>query len=238
MANLRILRPFFGKIFRGKFSYLNIRPHHHVQELSLPALQQYSQYDRNHKASVKFPSILALSATLIAMDKEGADDVEEMEDEDVDRDGEKEMENVEDEPDENTNNFSFLEKDDLANFKIELIDGDKGSSKWLVINDIYICHRFQSNDVETFWECSGRRKYGCSFKAGTVVDDKGSLSLSYLYTLDSHDCDQSKMGPILQKFRNSIKQRCPLTTSLSSITYLTRKRKHLWTPTKTRRFLS
>ena len=129
MANLGILRPFFGKIFRGKFSYLNIRPHHHVQELSLPALQQYSQYDRNHKASVKFPSILALSATLIAMDKEGADDVEEMEYEDVDRDGEKEMENVEDEPDENTNNFSFLEKDDLANFKIEFIDGDKGSSK-------------------------------------------------------------------------------------------------------------
>ena len=39
------------------------------------------------------------------------------------------------------------------------------------------------------------------------MEDDGSLKLSYMYRLECHDCGQTKLGPIMHLFRNSIKQR-------------------------------
>jgi hypothetical protein len=37
--------------------------------------------------------------------------------------------------------LDFLCEDDLAEIAVELMDGDKQGSQWLVMEDIYICHR-------------------------------------------------------------------------------------------------
>ena len=99
----------------------------------------------------------------------------------------------------------YLETAGLDGIDLELIDGDKLGSQWLVVDGIYICHKYADSETEVFWECSGRRKYGCPFKLGTVYDEECRLTLSYMYKLTFHDCEQTKMGPIMQKFRSKLK---------------------------------
>ena len=101
----------------------------------------------------------------------------------------------------------LVDEEGLKDIKVAFIEGDKPGSNWLVVDDIYICHRYQGSETETFWECSGRRKYNCSFKLGTFLDEDGSIRISYMYKLECHDCEQTKLGPIMQKFRNTLKQR-------------------------------
>ena len=102
---------------------------------------------------------------------------------------------------------SYLVDDEgLKEVKVALIEGDKPGSNWLVVDDIYICHRYQGSEAETFWECSGRRKYNCSFKLGTFLDDDGSIRINFMYKLECHDCGQTKFGLIMQKFRSTLKQ--------------------------------
>ena len=98
-------------------------------------------------------------------------------------------------------------EEELKKVKVEFIEGDKPDSKWLVVDDVYICHRYQGTEIETFWECSGRRKYDCPFKLGTVLDDDGNLEVSFMYKLDCHHCGQTKLGPIMQNFRSKLKNR-------------------------------
>ena len=59
---------------------------------------------------------------------------------------------------------NFLETESLDDIQLELIDGDKAGSSWLVVSDIFICHKFSESESEIFWECSGRRTYGCPFR--------------------------------------------------------------------------
>ena len=45
----------------------------------------------------------------------------------------------------------LVRMEDLKNHKVELLDGDKKNSKWLLLDEHYICHL---KDGETyFWEC-------------------------------------------------------------------------------------
>ena len=112
--------------------------------------------------------------------------------------------------DANDNSFeeSYMEgKEVLDNTKMELISGDKAGSEWLVIDDVYIFHKYRSTENETFWECSGRRHFGCNIKAATTHGDDDNLELLHMYKAERHDCGQTKMGPIMQKFRNRLKLR-------------------------------
>ena len=109
-------------------------------------------------------------------------------------------------------NESFLlENEDLEKHKVEIIAGDKEGSEWLVIDDIYILHKYRTSENEIFWECSGRRAFDCPFKAATTQKDEGDdnpeLELVFMYKLETHDCGQTKLGPIMQKFRNQIKSK-------------------------------
>ena len=58
----------------------------------------------------------------------------------------------------------YLEQD-IDSHTIEIVDGEKEGSKWLIIDGIYICHRdntFKGNVRETLgWECKGRRQFKC-----------------------------------------------------------------------------
>ena len=119
---------------------------------------------------------------------------------------------VDDVSDENDNSFeeTYMEdKDEMSKYKLELIEGDKDGSKWLVVEDIFILHKYRSTGNETFWECSGRRKFNCPFRAATIPSEKDDddHELVFMYKLDRHDCGQTKLGPIIQKFRNGLKSR-------------------------------
>ena len=58
----------------------------------------------------------------------------------------------------------YLEQD-IDSHTIEIVDGEKEGSKWLIIDEIYICHRdntSKGNVRETLgWECRGRRQFKC-----------------------------------------------------------------------------
>ena len=100
--------------------------------------------------------------------------------------------------------------DELNSMKAVFIDGDKEGSNWLVLDDIFILHKYgYKGENEVFWECQDRRRNGCNFKAATLLGDENQEvpELSFSYKLNTHSCGQSKVGPIMQKFRNRIKKR-------------------------------
>ena len=136
----------------------------------------------------------------------GLTEVEQESNEDSDSDKEDEEYS-----DANDNSFeeSYMEsKEVFDNVKIDIITGDKDGSEWLVLDEVYILHKYRSTETEMFWECSGRRHFNCPVKAATAVTDDGEKhELIYMYKADRHDCGQTKMGPILQKFRNRLKIR-------------------------------
>ena len=101
-------------------------------------------------------------------------------------------------------------EDELNKIKAEYIDGDKEGSQWLVLDDIFILHKYgYKGDNEVFWECQDRRRNGCNFKAATLLGDEDEEVpvLSFSYKLNAHACGRSKVGLIMQKFRNRKKAR-------------------------------
>ena len=88
-------------------------------------------------------------------------------------------------------------------------DGNKANSKWLVIDKTYVCHvNDQSCEGDIiYWECKRRRHDKCQFKCATEMDDRGKLHLIYMYSLDTHSCDQDKASVYNQIFRKRVKQR-------------------------------
>ena len=55
-----------------------------------------------------------------------------------------------------TSKFNYLmNKEDLESVKVEFIEGDKAGSKWLVMDNIHILHRYGTESkAELFWESS------------------------------------------------------------------------------------
>ena len=75
---------------------------------------------------------------------------------------------------------SFLEvEDEMKCLDLKIIEGDKDGSKWLLVDDIFICHQYQRSEKQIFWECSGRRKLNCPFKIGTYEYESGQMKASY-----------------------------------------------------------
>ena len=59
---------------------------------------------------------------------------------------------------------------DFGQMTTSIIDGLKSGSKWLVVDNTYICH-MNSKSVDgkhIYWECSQRRRFGCPFKASLI----------------------------------------------------------------------
>ena len=121
------------------------------------------------------------------------------------------VESVNEDSDVDANDSFLVENEDLEHHKVELIAGDKEGSDWLVLDDIYILHKYRTSGDEIFWECSGRRAFDCPFKAATTQKDDDEENpepeLVFMYKLDTHDCGQTKLGPIMQKFRNQLKRK-------------------------------
>ena len=172
-----------------------------------------SNYERKRETYI-FPSLsLAMTGMVgLALDQDQEDpnpsEEEDQEDPNPSEEEDGELSDVNDNSHEDEESF-MEDKDVSEKCKLEIIAGDKEGSEWLVLDDLFILHRYRSLGNQNFWECSGRRAFNCPFKAATMVseDDDEKLELVYMYKLDRHDCGQTKMGPILQKFRNKLKMR-------------------------------
>ena len=93
-------------------------------------------------------------------------------DEEVDNDTDSSHDDDATEPvDTNDNESYMVSHDELENHEVEVLAGDKEGSEWLVLDDIYILHKYRMTENEIFWECSGRRICDCPFKAATTLKD-------------------------------------------------------------------
>ena len=223
MTGTRI-RSFFPNLLRrlggfsctggGKNSFV---PFELPKRLYIPNNKAFNSIIKGHfsggdNQNIKIPEMalgVACMATLVGDQddsSENDEDIEELDNEVITESPEG------DESDVIENNVSYLEdEEDLSSHKLEIIGGDKEGSEWLVLDDVYILHKYRTTREEVFWECSGRRAFDCPFKAATSrkddEDEGGNVELVFMYRVDSHDCGQTKLGPILQKFRNSLKMK-------------------------------
>ena len=97
---------------------------------------------------------------------------------------------------------------DLKEVSLEIVEGDKAGSKWLVLEKTYIFHKNTSSvdGSEVFWECVARRKHNCPVRAATVETESGKLELLFMYHSDFHMCNQDGTEVIKQTFKNNVKQ--------------------------------
>ena len=56
-------------------------------------------------------------------------------------------------------------------------------------------------------ETEERRKFKCPFKITTHLDDSGNVNATYAYKTQFHNCNQDILFPIIQKFKNKLKER-------------------------------
>ena len=62
-------------------------------------------------------------------------------------------------------------ENDLDGITLEVVDGMKEGSRWLIVNDVHICHKqkvFKGDDV---WRCEDFRQYRCPFKIVTTREE-------------------------------------------------------------------
>ena len=62
------------------------------------------------------------------------------------------------------------QEDQNGHFKdaeLDIIEGERAGTKWLIINQVHICYKLNSKETKksVAWECSGRRRLGCSLPA-------------------------------------------------------------------------
>ena len=97
---------------------------------------------------------------------------------------------VDNEEDDNVDEHDYLlNSDELENVEIELIDGNKPNSNWLVLEKSYVCHvndKSCDSDI-VYWECKRRRHDKCPFKCATQLDERGRHQLIYMYSLETHN---------------------------------------------------
>ena len=120
---------------------------------------------------------------------------------------EQDSENTEEDSEETRDKTEVNET--LKGVKAEIIEGDKEDSKWLVVNDVQICHKSEETEGEVLWKCSAYRHCNCPFKIRTKQKDNEEdlVEVTMMTNEDEHTCAQDKVGPILHKFRLRLKKR-------------------------------
>ena len=110
---------------------------------------------------------------------------------------------------ENDTHEAFLvAESDFADHTVEEILGDKKNTKWLLVDNQYICHKHSKSidDEITFWECKFRRSEKCPFKMATeTLETGGPHTITYMYKPETHICFQDPLDAMRQKFRSTIK---------------------------------
>ena len=95
------------------------------------------------------------------------------------------------------------EEKDLENIKIELVEGDKAGSRWLIVDSVHICHRVQNFGANVEWRCEDHRHFKCPFKILTTgeVDNESGVKIVKMTKAVLHTCCKDKVKPIVHKFK-------------------------------------
>ena len=99
----------------------------------------------------------------------------------------------------------MLEEENFGEHSIELINGEKNGSMWLILdNEKFLVKNksFANNNI--VWECKFRRGMGCLFKMETGLDENDDLYIVWMYNTKVHTCTQGEIDVWIHKFRDEI----------------------------------
>ena len=60
---------------------------------------------------------------------------------------------------------------DLDGIKLEVVEGNKEGSRWLIVDSVHICHKQQMFLNHDVWRCEDFRDYKCPFKIITIKEE-------------------------------------------------------------------
>ena len=78
-------------------------------------------------------------------------------------DGE-ELEHMDGEVHEDGEELNEDQEKDLDGIKLEVVEGNKEGSRWLIVDSVHICHKQQMFLYHDVWRCEDFRDYKCPFK--------------------------------------------------------------------------
>ena len=121
---------------------------------------------------------------------------------------EEELDHMEGEVHENGEELNEDKEKDLDGIKLEVVEGNKEGSGWLIVDSVHICHKqqvFQNHDI---WRCEDFRDYKCPFKIITTKEEsENGLQIVTMTKKLLHNCSKDKVKPILHKFRLKLAKR-------------------------------
>ena len=62
-------------------------------------------------------------------------------------------------------------ENELDGIILEVVDGIKEGSRWLIVDDVHICHKQQVFKGHDVWRCEDFRSYRCPFKIVTTKEE-------------------------------------------------------------------
>ena len=105
-----------------------------------------------------------------------------------------------------------------SDIKLEIVDGEKEGSRWLIVEDTHICYqnnvkgkkgenrRWKVDSIR--WECSKRRHMGCPFQIFTSLPENGApIKALSMKKPQVHTCSAEKLTPLMHKFRLKLASR-------------------------------
>ena len=105
-----------------------------------------------------------------------------------------------------------------SDIKLEIVDGEKEGSRWLIVDDTHICYqnnvkgkkgenrRWKVDSIR--WECSKRRHMGCPFQIFTSLPENGApIKALSMKKPQVHTCSAEKLTPLMHKFRLKLASR-------------------------------
>ena len=97
---------------------------------------------------------------------------------------------------------------DLSTVKLEVVAGNKESSRWLIVDGIHICHQQQETEKDLLWRCEDYRHFKCPFKITTTkLEGENELKVVSMTNAELHTCAKDKVRPIVHKFRLKLANR-------------------------------
>ena len=91
-------------------------------------------------------------------------------------------------------------ENELDGIILEVVDGIKEGSIWLIVDDVHICHKQQVFKRHDVWRCKDFRSYRCPFKIVTTKEEgENELRIVSMTKAIVQNCSKDKVKPIIHK---------------------------------------
>ena len=115
---------------------------------------------------------------------------------------EEELEHMDGEVHEDGEELNEDQEKDLDGIKLDVVEGNKEGSRWLIVDSVHICQKQQMFLNHDVWRCEDFRDYKCPFKIITTKEEsENGLKIVTITKKLLHNCSKDKVKPILHKFR-------------------------------------